>query len=382
MFLNVNSIKQRIRGLLKSLWRFVGYYDGNFYQFVYTEQEGLTLEPIKNKKKPKILIISCGSYAEEHMSLPVVDKKELRQLLKLQTEVNQATLVCEIQSDKSIVNRWQLPDFKYHPFFIIPESVLITKKCRESEALVVEEGVNSTIFALIGKVTYSGQLKGVINTAKRFAMSVGMQLETTTTLSQKGKLARFESGIKQLTFKELVAFTSLKAKADKSKLLVSLSLPAVAIVSAYLLVSSLFLILKTEYLDYQTSTIEQQLGELLRLQSEVEEQQASYLSYIEILNNQTDYTGLLVSLIPVFEQVRLTSVIYENGRYIVRGEIEKASDFLDLIAAEPNVDDAKFDFAVIKSRARERFVISFKLAEKLIIPENEEPTLEEPEQNG
>jgi len=381
MFLKSNSIKQRIRGFLQSLWRFVGYYDGIFYQFIYTK-EGLTLVPVESNKKPKILIVSCNRYVEEHMSLPVVDKKELRQLLKLQTQENQAALVCDIQSDKSIVNRWQLPKFAHSPFFIIPESVLITKSCQESEALVVEEKKGNTIFALVGKVTYSGNLKGVINTAKRFAMSIGMQLERTTVLSEKDKLVRFEHGFKNLSLKEIIAFTSFKVTADRNKLLVGLTLPAITIITAYFVISSLFLTFKSEYLDYQSANIESQLGDLLKLQSVVEEQQTSYLSYIEILNNQTDFTGLLVSLVPVFEQVRLTSVIYENGRYIVRGEIDKASDFLDLIAAEPNVKDAKFDFAVIKSRARERFVISFKLADQLSITEIVKPTIEESEQRG
>ncbi|WP_024611184.1 hypothetical protein [Pseudoalteromonas sp. TB64] len=368
MFLKVHSLKQQIRRLLHSFWCKVGYYNGSFYKFIYIDGK-LTLKPIEGGKKPKILVVASNVYSEQNSSLPVVDSKELRKLLKLQSQANQAALVCEIQSDKSIINKWQFPQFEHNPLFIFPESILLTKGCTNTEILITKNNNIDSIYAKVGSVTYSGQLKGVINTEKRFAMSIGMQVNDVITLSQEDKLKRIEEGFKRLTLKEVTAFAFMGVNTNWSQLIIKLLLPGMVFISTYLLVASLFLTGQTYYLDYQNESIKTQVGDLLSVQVETEQKEQQYLTYIDILKNQMDYSGLLVSLVPVFDQVRLTSIVYENGRFIIRGEIDKASDMLEIIAKEPNIQDAKFDFPVIKSRARERFTISFVLKNELTIPE-------------
>ncbi|WP_405598795.1 MULTISPECIES: hypothetical protein [unclassified Pseudoalteromonas] len=382
MFFKVNLLKQQLRRFLHSLWRYVGYYDGRYYRFVHIENK-LTIEPIVNGKIPKILVIASNVYSEQNSALPVVDSKELRKLLKLQSQPNQAALVCDVQTDKSVINKWQFPELESNPLFIFPESILLTKQCINTEVLITKSDAVDSIYAKVGSVTYSGQLKGVINTEKRFAMSIGMQIDKVTTLNKDEKLAKIENGLKYLTAKEIAAFTFMDTNCNWGQLLIKFSMPGIAVISAYLLITSLLLTSKTYYLDYQNESIKEQASDILFSQTKTEKKEQQYLTYLNILQEQTDYSGLLVSLVPVFEQVRLTSVISENGRFIVRGEIEKASAILEQLANQPNIQDAKFDFPVLQSRARERFAISFVLEDKLTIPKVEKNTKsEEQKQNG
>lgn len=367
MFFKVKLLKQQLRRFLHSLWRQVGYYDGRYYRFAHVENQ-LTLQPIIKGKIPKVLVIASNVYSEHNAILPVVDNKEIRKLLKLQSQPNQAALVCDIQADKSVINKWQFPDLENNPLFVFPESILLTKQCSNTEVLVVKKNIVDSIFAKVGSVTYSGQLKGVINTEKRFAMSIGMQIDKVTTLSESEKLAKIENGFKHLTLKEIGAFTFIGTNSNLGQLLVKISLPGVFLASAYLLITSLFLTGRAYYLDYKNENIREQARNILSVQTQIEKKEMEYLTYLNILKNKVDYSGLLVSLVPVFEQVRLTSIISENGRFIIRGEIEKASALLEQLANEPNVQDAKFDFPVLQSRARERFAISFVLKDKLSIP--------------
>lgn len=353
---------------LDKLWHHISYYDGQFYSLDKTVNS-YSLRPVETGFKARIVILAAPYYREQSLSFPVVDQKELKKMLRLQHKEDQFSLVQKQDDNHSMINRWTIEKKFSDAWLIIPESVLLTKRLADGEFCVVNtENKFRRIYARVDNVIHSTQLQGVFTSEERFAMSIGINNYTLKKINKIQVAEQFVHGIKGLNIREILTFLSVKRKAHWHQYLTSLIFPAAGFFALYLALSSIWLLVKGEHVKWQFSQLEQDLGGLLDTQDSLANDLETVRGLLDIVKQQPSYVGLLVSLVPVFESTRLSNIRYENGRYLLRGETEKASELLERITAQPNVENAKFDLPVTQSGAKERFTISLKLTPKLTIP--------------
>ncbi|PHS21102.1 MAG: hypothetical protein COA85_13385 [Robiginitomaculum sp.] len=366
--------------LKKIICAFASYYNGKLYHFELTTQNNIVLKEFSseqlNKKNNKcmLLIIAREFYIEKTGTYPIVDKRELNKLLKLETSLlsnneSQNTFhhCWQTNSDKnnnqSQVNIWQFKTSVPNAFLRLPETLLFALTLSEQQIMHKTVNNKGVYITHINGLIHSLPQSSVVNSPDNFAMSVGVAQSQKVQVIKAEQLAeKMIIGLKKLTLPILSSFIKAPQVANRLQLVKNIALPFLLVFSCYLALSSAYLIYEQHNLQQQFTNQSSEVSSALQQQVIFDKKLARYNAFKKFLSQQTSHSSFWLIMADIFPAAKFTNVRVNNNRYVLRGTAIKATKVLELLSRNKQVIGAKFDFPTQKNRGRENFVISFKLS--------------------
>jgi hypothetical protein len=384
---------------------FVGYFDGELKRFTLDAAQQLKLVANTNSQSsPKIVIVSRHYYTENKKHYPVENKKELTKLLRLENpDTHSHFHIWGHENGQSQVNVWQVSEQVPSALLTLPESLLIAlashTNTKQSQVVTVQGSIgsvaasaannadnnsnntshssnngndNNTVQASRQQDLYVSQHQGaiysslqspIINSAQRFMLSTGLSPQCqSASLTPVKAIQHFASGIIKMPLSLWINLLNKNsAKQNLPALVANIAIPFITIFSAYLMISSAYLVMKDSSLQNQLHQQGEQIDLALKQQQQLDNNAARFTLISEFINKQDISSPFWLALAEVLPEVTLSNIRKIGNRYVIRGTTESATNTLEKISQLPNVIEAKFDTPSRKSRSKERFTIGFSL---------------------
>ncbi|OUL57633.1 hypothetical protein [Pseudoalteromonas ulvae] len=353
----------------KSICYFVSYYADKTYHFELNQQGQFVLVDAEPKAKSTLIqIIARKHYSEFNQRFPVDNKKELNTLLKLNVSNNDNVqsyhLVTQIDAGQSEVNMWQISTNVPKAFIQLPESLLLSYILNEESSGCIQEVESKQPYfvARLQNTTYSALKSQLINSAARFANTVGIPHQTSTVIAEGADYIKaLFSGLAALPKNKLVAFINPASLRVQAKDLKSPSKVIAAMLLGYLTLTSGYLQFTHYQLSTQAEMQKDKVNQVFDLLDRYESDKLTFTQLVDFTEAKSILSPVFYVLRDLFVIARFDNIRFENERFVLRGDAQQATQVLQTVANNSRVKDAKFDFPTRSQRGREQFVISFVL---------------------
>ncbi|WP_108947126.1 hypothetical protein [Shewanella halifaxensis] len=360
---NLHNISNKVISLLG-----VGYYDGKLFRLVCAPDYKLLWQEADEDFRPSILILSRKLYTEYTDSYPLESQLEVNKLIALELQsksgINQF-ITYKANDGRIASNKWHFEGVNIGAKVIIPETFLLGSNLAFFKAVEVI-GNNSTSYIVnTPRGIISAVKGGLISSLNSFSMASGVSETlgpdfTQVTFNQMAELVG--KSLPVLLAKNGKAFyVSQQKGGDFQQLAKPLFITASFVFILYLLLSSVYLEVEAWRVSTKLENGSAEVDEALSVQNEFNKLSAELSRQQLFIDTQSTKTPFWTVLEPLLQEARFRSIRYRNGRFVLNGETEQATRLLELLIANPNVDDAKFDNQIRKSRNSEVFLISFRL---------------------
>lgn len=356
--------------LNKLICSFCGFYDGQINKVVLSADNQLTLMPLTHgEPTPKILIVSRQFYSEKVKGYPIENKKELNKFLQLEyAGPEYSYYVWGTTEGNSQVNIWTFTKNLPAAFILLPESLLyalsVTKKQTNATSQVIKVTTEQELYVCRHHgAVYSSLKSSMINSVQRFAISAGLPLNNQEhdimPVQRIGLFAKALQKVPLALWSKFIRNTSQGA--NKLLLIKKAALPFFAVFSTYILLSSLYLVIKTNNLQATLTSQSAQINVALNQQQELDNNISRYNALKDFVSQQHIVSPIWLVVAELAPTVKLSSMSFNKGRYIIKGTSDKATATLELISNMSNVVEATFDRPSSKYRGKDRFTIGFGL---------------------
>lgn len=372
--------------LKKLLCRYARYYNGTINRFEINSNGELTLKQVEqsaeqnsktsNEQKLPLLIVARNFYSEQAKHYPIENKKELKKLLDIESSLankesktfyhvwkkpNSPIEKSSTGNAQSAVNIWQFNKIVPAAYITLPESLLLAAITNVGQVLIL----NTTKPSYVAKgeqLIHSVSKTSVVNTAQRFAMSVGIaELAPTQSINHHSLPSMLVLGLKKLSLPQIASFIKLPNVENRIDLIKKIAVPALAVLTLYLVTTSTYLTYKKYDLQQQFSVQRNNVTQALAQQVEFDTKTSHYNALKQFTATQKNSSPFWLMMAEVFPTAQFTNIRINNERFVLRGSAAKATELLENLSQYKQVNDARFDFPVRKVREKENFVISFKL---------------------
>ena len=346
--------------------KFVAYYDGNqtvsFSEHASAKGENL---------KPLVYVIARSQYQETLVESPITDKKELNSFLKLEYG-NSSSYFQIVDSDdnKSYVNVWKFSNDIPNALFIIPETFLLKFGIKPNQIVSRESNKSALFVAQKNSGVISSYNTQLINSPEKFAESIGIKHGDTLTLSKPEYLKCLYSNVSGSLFNGFFTFIQSSFIAKKS-LYRGLVYPSLAVLSAYLLLSSVWLKTNEVIIDNKFDAQKDQMLTSLELQNQTEKIKSAMRRFNNFYMQQSVKAPVWFVVKDIIADSKLTSLRFSAGRYKVIGRTEKATELMAKLTSNPLISDPRFEVPTRKGKKDEYFNISFQLVNNIDFSEVE-----------
>lgn len=354
----------------KWLCKNVVYYSDKPHRFVLNNQQQFTLEPANsdlNAITALIQIVGRKHYSEQSENYPISNKKELVNLIKINSQTaysepntHSAYIINTLEQDQSKVTHWRFTNLP-KAWLNLPETVLI------SQTLAAEQVVSTHIFSALfttqhQQSVFSALSSPLINSPERFAAMFGVPCKHVININEPAHYAHtLIKGLKVLPIKQLASFFTLPgglvSKGQFKKIAVIISVLFIA----YGALTSGYLVYKTQSLQSQLEQNKSNVNQALTILEQFQTSSDKLSTLQTFTSNQQIASSLFFVLQQLLTTAELSNIRFEDNRYILRGNADKATNALQIIINNPRVNNAKFDYPSRKERRGESFVISFTL---------------------
>jgi len=341
----------------------VGYYDEEL-RVLKKIDKNYQFCSAKNSENPNklITILSRNNYTELRTFFPIESEKELRKVVALSLSDGEFYLPKYNENSKGFdVYIWKINSkISLKSKIVIPESLLMAQSI-DDNAVYIFESKLSEYFIIKQKGLFNSiNMGALISTPESFANASGVTFNKTSRIKQENIATFLVSGLKLLSPKWLIY---LKFRREVGRFnMKPYVLGFILFSSAYLLLSSAYLLQKESSIKGDLSVIGKDVDSLLVADNKLNimlEDISLKSAFIEKHRMSSYLWDALAGLYQT--KNKLTRIQLLNGRYVIRGEGEKATEVLAMLNNQPNIVGAKFDTPVITRRKREHFIISFSL---------------------
>lgn len=363
------------------------YYSDKPYRFILDSQQQFNLQPAANNNKakvPLIQIVGRKHYSEQSENYPISNRKELANLVKINNQnannepnTHSAYSINALEQEQSKVTYWQ---FNVIPtaWLNLPETLLI------SNTLAPAQVASSNVFAGVfitqhQQSVFSALASPLINNPERFAAMFGIPCKQVITISEPAHYAQtLIKGLKAQSLKGLASFFSLPVGLVSQKQLKKMAAIIASIFVAYGTLTSGYLVYKVHALNTELEQNKASVDKALTTLEYFQLSNDELTSLQAFTSNQQVTSSLFFVMQQLYNIAEISNIRFEDNRYVIRGNADKATDALQVIISNPRVNDAKFDYPSRKERRGESFVISFTLntQQDQATPTENNPTLE------
>ena len=371
------GLKQLIKALLQRLP--IGYYNGNLHKLNIKKQEMTSASVANENFKPWILIVGREYYQESVDKLPIVEQKEIKQILQLRCADVLGDSVYSINTvteNQTFYNLWKFNQSLPESWFRLPESLLVAKFLGEdvAGALETEDKQTRLYVGSSSQGVYSAKPTSMLNSLPRFCQSCGLvEQKNSTTITAPQFYTVLVEGLLALTSKEWLTFSrSPKNNLSYQSIKIPFWLTA-GCIAAYLALGSAYIMWQKHNLERQLLSSKAELTNALDVQdtmASLQQQLASLSGFASTLQSKMPIWHILL---PLYAEAEFNNIRYDNGRFILRGTAARATELLAKLAVMPGVSGAQFDLPVSKSRNQENFTISFRIQAEALGGNNADP---------
>jgi len=346
------------------LKKYVGYFDGEYYTFNYEGGE-IVLKPVEQAEYRRLItIVSRKHYQESSEVIPVIGRAEINKALALKKDSGSLAFYQIRQTDNhnSYVNYWKYTKADLKGTILLPETLLLGSKDLNKNVIHVKQHNKSIYVTEFNKQIFSAQKSLILSSSKQFLMSIGappkselvVETEYPTVLAS-GLRKSFFSAV--FTFMPSISFTRIFEVLKPSFLLISGAL------SLYLLISSGYLLVKSQLLERDIESLSSTANTAIANRNSFEQKNKQLAVFNERLAAINSVSKFWLAIEATFSLARYSNIRFIDGRFVLRGKTEKATQIIDMLTTSSYVKDVKFDNPVRKQRNEESFVISFILVE-------------------
>lgn len=363
-------IKSKLTVWIKKwLCKNVVYYNQKPYRLALNSQQQFTLHADNSQLTHTALIqiIGRAHYTEQNENYPLSNKKELVNLIKINQQASasepgghSAYVINTLGSDQSKVTHWQFTPLP-KAWLNLPETLLL------SHTLAPAQVINSQAFTPMyvtehQRSVFSALTSSLINSPERFAAMFGIPCQQVTSINEPAHFAQtLVKGLKAQPIGQLASFFSLPAGlVTKAQLKITGAIIG-ALFIAYGALTSGYLLYKTHTLTAQLEQNKSSVNQALTTLTQFQTTSDKLATLQAFTNNQQLTSSVFFVLQELLTSAELSNIRYEDGRYILRGTADKATNALQVIINNSRVNNAKFDYPSRKERRGESFVISFTL---------------------
>ena len=340
--------------------RYVGYFDGTIKVFVKSERSRTLILSENGAHSKPILIVSREFYKEWNKQYPLDDFKETKKLIELEFPQENPPKFRMTKGSNGNVNAnfWSFKEKVPTSLFLIPESLIFSNYLGDDEVFVKNDNV---FVANANSVINSAVKTPLIDSLEKFALSIGGAFKTVK-YSTPDSLADFLlRGLVKTPTLEFATFLrkGVSHSISREKMIASLSLPILGLWLFYLVITSAYLQFSDTNLEEQLLEKKESVEHVLDLQIYVDANFQSYERWQRFLASQHYHSEVWLVLPELFQSSEITNFKYENGRYVVSGKTDKATQVLSSLSELEQVVDAKFDFPTRRRRNKDNYVLSF-----------------------
>ncbi|SFC52375.1 hypothetical protein [Pseudoalteromonas denitrificans] len=348
---------------------FACYFDGELKRFSLNAQNELELTQVEYNKSFKlpIMIVNRGYYTEWAKEYPIDNKKELKKLLALESSNSQNNhhYIWGYENAQSQVNSWHFNNAVPETFIRFPITLLFALTATNNQIVNVQAN-NPFYVARSNKLIHSLLHNSVINSSKRFAVSVGVaQAELDKIVNKQSFASELAFGLKQ-AIPLISSFVTMPKVENRLQLLKNISVPFSLIFTTYLALSSGYLVYKQHHLEKNLANQSNDVSIALEQQVIFDTELKQYTALKSFLNTQKNTSEIWLVMAELFPTATFSNVRLAGKRMVLRGKTLQATGLLEIISNNVLVTDAKFDFPTRKYRGKEEFVISFRLNTNII----------------
>ncbi|MCU7975900.1 hypothetical protein L5M43_11620 [Shewanella sp. SW36] len=319
----------------------------------------------------KIAILSRACYREQLQWYPITKRSDVLNLVRLQL-VNANCVVLHVIGNvvngKTPVTYYYLDNLPdgIQPWLFLPETLLLAQQLKQGELLSYPSVDNSrTLFVAnaIGGVV-SAFKGGMIQSSLQFALSQGLTITQDRDLTGHEMRALLLTQLYkfyQLPLTGLVNRHNFDSQTTLKKL-ASMALPAVLVVTLYLVVTEKAANLMVESNAHELAQARVEANNILKQRQDILDMSSRF----QLLDKYLPENGQLLKLWQVLAPLYKAGVTFQTiqttqGKVVLRIETDSASKVLGLLISQPGVSEAQFDSAVRRQGNIDSATISFTL---------------------
>lgn len=330
-------------------------------------------EDTQADKTVDIVILGKEHYSEQNRSFPIQSKRELNKILALEAQNAEGIMLYSIGDyvdGQRNVLCWQIAEqvmqaHQLRPLMIVPESALIL---HGSDDHLYSVSRNSRRFWFVrrGAEYLSAESKGLINNDAMFLTSAGLGYDTAKTELEADYAGTLCDNLLPVVLRH---FTGLQARIrrfdsiDWTPHIKYSGTAAVLLAVGYFSLTSFYLQMRLESAQQMQSELSGQTKEVFELQSQLAQVQQKAAQLNQVTSQDDAPNVIWRFLVPLLQKgVTIKQVnILPSGLLVVTAEYKKATDVLEIIAADPLVSDAQFRGQTATINDKERFSVGFKI---------------------
>ncbi|QLE07532.1 hypothetical protein HYD28_00305 [Pseudoalteromonas shioyasakiensis] len=362
-------INNKIKLLFKKwLCKVVAFYTDQPYELVLNEHHQFALKPSSDTQSTKwLLVVGRQHYNEQLNAYPIGNKKELKQLLEIEKkskdkqQATTQTLVTVMAAEQSQVMQWQFAKDLPKAWFTLPESLLMSQTVNDGE-VILNTHHNASFITKHQKNVCSSLQSKIINSPERFASMFGIPLSKVININTEQEyLERVINGLYAVPKQYLQAFLNIPVNIFNKRLALRYSAIFGGIFVVYGLLTSGYLVFKTHQLESQLDANKATVNKALNTLNVYMTSRDALQQRQQLLRQLPITSPVFMVISDLFNSAELSSISWQEGRFVLRGKANKATDALATVMQDSRVEDAKFDYPSRKERGGESFVISFVL---------------------
>lgn len=368
------SFLERLKHIVYSLiMARVQYYDGELHRFVFNGEQGSgewivqkiessDISATSNSPEPRILIVAPTHFYEQDILAPTKSWLEARNIAKnaqVDAPFTGLTQFFLVRSDDNLVINYSVLKIsesilKSSYWFITPLSWWVFKQLTPSISI----SINNKVFNVKND-------SGTIRSKFVENRSINRLLENQHSDTSKNTVTSSTACLSKPFFGSifsLLASTQITKSSRRELNWKSINFTLGLICGLYLLGSSLFLNLQTQYLEYRLESLTANTQIAMELRDEYNRLQTGINKDVARLNSYPLDVNAWPGILNLLDNgATLNSVSYQRGKVSVRGVAPRASDLLIELQSTPDIFDAQFTQRItdVRSSTLQNFGLSW-----------------------
>lgn len=336
----------------------------------------------------RIVIVGKQYYTEVKKHYPIQNKRELKQILDLEYPSDSAAAsfftIGEFKDGGRSVVVWQVTGDLHEltgiaSGLLIPEGALINSALEDKSLMTLRfDNIQQEqwFYRDHNGKPFSGAKRGLIQSADRFLASVGIaETVESQVLSWSDYIQFLQRHLPKFVVQSGVDFFYSHSSVipDFSALIKPFSLIATVLVGSYFAISSTYLVFRNSWAEEEAARLTQEARNVFHIRDQAKDK-FKQLDELSMLSDGVSASSLIWKDVGALmkEGVEFQSISFlPDGRYILRGNADSATNVLSVFSGNTTYIGAKFYSATQRRKERDYFSISTQLASQVAESGNE-----------
>lgn len=338
----------------------------------YISRETVKAHCDEAKVKSPFYILSRELYREQVLSLPLMDRKALKQAIdfEIQGQDDDAVYIVNQAVNNGInVNiYWLDPSLKTLAGGLIPESLIVGNSLDEGAFVQYDNGTAQVYLAKNSKGVCSKVSSGLFANPEYFCASHGVAITDVTVLAKADFFELLHNNWFRLPWPKCTGLWHKAASSSESIIdrLSKAVVPFSVLFSLYLLLSSAFTSFQVGSASDDLTQLRSEVGSALQVRNEVRDLDKYLTELVNIESATQSKWRLWPAIVPLYEMgSQIERITVTDDVVDIRVRTDSSSGVLQSLISNPNVESAKFSGPVRKVRNQEMVNVEVKLTPKV-----------------